>query len=351
MRLRLFHLTILAAVAVGALGGGAGCIYAPIDFGLGELGKMQELTVVESDAAEKVLLVKVDGEITDYGQSTLFSSSEATTASVREQLDIARKDENVRAVIVRINSPGGGVTASDIVYRELMRFKTDTKRAVVALFMDVAASGGYYIAQAADEIVAHPTTLTGSIGVIALLPDLKGLLEKIGVEVHTFKSGKNKDLGNIFRHMEEEERRLIQSIVDKMYGQFFEVVRKGRPFIPSERLKVLADGRVFLAEEALKEKLIDRVGYFDDALEAAKRHAGIAEARVVTYERKGFGVSSRTVYSSELVETALDRARLLPGGRGGGGAGDVNLLKVGGGADSVFPRGGPVFKYLWVPGD
>src|SRR5207248_2588258 len=150
----------------------SGCIYAPLDLGLGEIGKVQEVTLVESDARAKILMLHIDGEINDEAEGRgFFGGSEGTTAQVKDVLDLARKDENVVAILLRVNSPGGGVTASDIIYRELLDWKKQTKKPIVALMMDTCASGGYYISMAADKIVAHPTCITGSIGVITMLPN------------------------------------------------------------------------------------------------------------------------------------------------------------------------------------
>jgi protease-4 len=203
---------------------------------------------------------------------------------VREELTKAAEDKAVRAVVLRINSPGGTVTASDIVYRELALFKRTAKVPVVAVMMDVAASGGYYVALAADSIVAHPTSVTGSIGVIMLTLNAEGLLEKVGIAASAIKSGARKDMGSPFRALTAEERAIFQSVIDELHGQFVAKVTERRR-IPLETARAVADGRIYTAEQALEHRLIDRVGYMPDALELARQAAGVTQARVIVYHR------------------------------------------------------------------
>jgi protease IV len=203
---------------------------------------------------------------------------------VREELKKAAEDRQVRAVVVRVNSPGGTVTASDILFRELEDYKRRTKVPVVAAMLDVAASGGYYVALAADTIVAHPTTVTGSIGVIMISLNAQGLLEKIGLSTATIKSGARKDMGSPFRALEPEERAIFQSVIDELHTQFVtKLVERRR--IAVDTARTVADGRIYTAEQALRHRLIDRVGYMTDALEVARGAAGVKEARVVVYHR------------------------------------------------------------------
>jgi protease-4 len=320
-----------------------GCIYAPLDLGPADLGKPHEVTLVESGADAKVLLVRIDGDITDEGEGpSLFGGREGTTAQVKDVLDLARRDDSICALLVRVNSPGGGVTASDIIYRELLAWKRQTGKPVVALLMDVAASGGYYVSLAADRIVAHPTCVTGSIGVIAMLPNVSGLFDKIGVKVHTIKSGEKKDVGSPFRPMTEDDQKSMQSLIDHVYGRFVDVVVEGRRgALSREGVRKLADGRVFTAAEARAAKLVDEIGYFDDAFALAKRLANVRDARVVAIERKGLGAGRRTIYSREFVEP-VEASVLAPGREG-----DRNLIKLD--ARPLGPSLGPVLRYLWLP--
>src|SRR5262249_9481248 len=161
-----------------------------------------------------------------------------------------------KAVIVRINSPGGTVTASDIMFKELQMFKQTAKVPVVAVLMDVAASGGYYVALGADTIVAHPTTVTGSIGVIMLTLDAEGLMHKLGGSAAAIKSGERKDMGSPFRAMTLEERQIFQIVIDGLQGQFLTRLVESRK-IPMDAAKRIADGRVYTAQQALDLRLID----------------------------------------------------------------------------------------------
>lgn len=324
--------------------GASGCIYAPLDLGLGEIGKVQEVTLVEAASPAKILMLRIDGEISDSGESGFFGTSEGTTAQVKDLLDLSLGDDAVKALIVRIDSPGGGVTASDIIYREILDWKKATGKPVVALFMDTAASGGYYAAMAADKIVAHPTSICGSIGVIAMLPNVSGLAEKLGVTVHTVKSGANKDLGSPFRPMTAEDLKTFQTLIDQMYERFVDVVAEGRKGkITRDGVKKIADGRVYTSAEAKRLNMIDQIGYTADAIAVAKGLANVKDASVVTYERKGFGAGRRTIYSRSqgdpVAASVLSRAA---------GQGDVNAVKVDLGG--LLPSSRPRLSYLWMPG-
>ena len=229
--------------------------------------------------------------------------------------------------MLRINSPGGGVTASDDVYGELVGFKRERKVPVVAALGDVAASGGYYVACAADQVVAHPTTVTGSIGVILVNLNVEGLLGKIGVRNETFKAGEHKDLLSPLRGATPEERRIVQSILDSLHARFVAVVREARPKLDTGRLAELTDGRIFDASQALAAGLVDRIGGLRDAIDVAKKASGLETARVVVYRR-----------ADERRENIYSRA---------GGPAQVNVLPVDLGA---LGGGGPRFMYLWAPG-
>ena len=273
---------------------------------------------VSGEALDKVAIIDLRGVLTDDAEESIFGSKESKIVSFVEQLKIAEKDEAVKAVVIRIDSPGGGVTTSDILYHELKAFRERKKVPVVAAFMGVAASGGYYVAAGCDRIVAHPTTVTGSIGVIAMHVSLAGLLEKIGVKVTALKAGDRKDMASPFRPLEEEDRKLLQGLIDQAHARFVSVVvegRKGR--LSSEQVKVLADGRIFTASQALDAKLIDRVGYLEDAVEEARALAGVKEVRWVMYSRRPQKVenpySEATVQASLGMSSELDRARQLLG--------------------------------------
>jgi len=250
---------------------------------LGE-SRLQEVVLLKSRAKEKVLVIDVEGMLSALEPGGVFNREGDVLSRVYSRLQAAGEDGLVRGIILRLDTPGGDVTSSDILYREILKFKKRTGLPVVALMMSVAASGGYYVASACDAIVAHPSTITGSIGVISLFPDVEGLLSKLGVKVQVVKSGELKDAGSPFRDLSEEEQRLFQGIVDELYERFLEVIHERRKDALSlEEIRDLADGRVYTAQQALKLKLVDEVGYFDEALNHVLQLARIPAARVIAY--------------------------------------------------------------------
>ncbi|HEY3066691.1 MAG TPA: signal peptide peptidase SppA [Methylomirabilota bacterium] len=264
----------------------SGCSVLTIDL-TPRIRPLEEATV-EGRGESKILLLDISGFISEEGTPTLTIGGSPPRVSllvrVREELKKAEEDRHVRALVVRINSPGGTVTASDIVFRELEMFKQRTKIPVVAVMVDVAASGGYYIALAADTIVAHPTSVTGSIGVIMISVNAQGLMEKLGLATNTIKSGPRKDMGSPFRTLEPEERAIFQSVIDDLYAQFVAKVVERRG-IPLDAARTIADGRIYTSEQAMRLRLIDRIGYMNDVLDVARQAAGVSEARVVVYHR------------------------------------------------------------------
>ncbi|MDH4271844.1 MAG: signal peptide peptidase SppA [Candidatus Aminicenantes bacterium] len=250
---------------------------------LGE-DRMQEVVLIKSPAKEKVLVIDLEGMIGPLGQDGILNREGDVLSRVYARLQRAAEDRSVRGVILRLDTPGGDVTSSDILYREVVKFKERTGLPVVALMMGVAASGGYYVASACDAVVAHPSTITGSIGVISLFPDMGGLLSKVGVKMQVIKSGELKDAGSPFRDLSEKEQRIFQEIIDELYERFLSVVHESRKgSLSLEEIRNLADGRIYTAAQALKLKLIDEVGYFDDALQRVLEKGKIPAAQVVAY--------------------------------------------------------------------
>jgi protease-4 len=260
-----------------------GCVN--VNVSLFEKTKPLQEKVLSGEGKNKILLVNISGVISSKESSSLFREGTSTVSRVREELKKAGADKRIKGLVLRINSPGGTVTASDIIYREIKEFKEDKQVPIVACMMDVTASGAYFVALVSDVIIAHPTSLTGSIGVIALKFNVKGLLEKLNIEEQTIKSGDKKDLWSPFRPCTEEEIRIIQGIIDGFHEKFIQVIAEGRPELNTEKIRSLADGRIYTAEQAVDLKLIDKVGYLNDAIEIAKKEAGITEARVVSYHR------------------------------------------------------------------
>ncbi|HYY05349.1 MAG TPA: signal peptide peptidase SppA [Candidatus Limnocylindria bacterium] len=318
------------ALALALALGTSGCFVSLGNLGLLRGERPLEETRLEGKGRAKVLLVDVSNVITDLPSKHVFGllEEESTVERVHAELKKAADDDRVKALVLRVNSPGGGVTASDQVYGEIVRFKQERKVPVVAALGDLAASGGYYVACAADRIVAQPTTTTGSIGVIMTSLNLEGLLAKVGVRNQTFKAGEHKDILSPLRGATPEERRIIQSILDDLHARFVRVVRDSRPKLDQSRLAELTDGRIFDAPQALAAGLIDQIGDLHAALEAAKTAAGVDEARVVAYRRP-----------DEMRENIYSAARGAPA--------QVNVLPVDLGA---LAASGPRFMYLWAPG-
>jgi len=227
-------------------------------------------------SSDGVALVEINEIVVSNPYPSLLGlSSQALVETLRR----ADKDPQVKAILLYIDSPGGDIVASDEVYKALKGLK----KPVVAYLGEVATSGAYYIACGADKIVAHPASLTGSIGVIVEMPNVQKLMEKLGVEVVVIKSGPHKDEGSFYRGLTEEERAYWQALVERVHQMFIEVVAKERG-LPEEKVKAIADGRIFLGEEAFKLGLVDKLGNFDDALKLAGELGGIkGQPRLIRY--------------------------------------------------------------------
>ena len=208
---------------------------------------------------------------------------EGSVEHVLKQIRQAREDSQVKGVVLRVDSPGGTVSGSDQIWREVATLKAREKP-VVASFGGMAASGGYYVAAPADLIFAEPTSLVGSIGVKVELLQLHGLMEKVGVDFATIAKGDYKEMGSMYRPIAPEERALWEQLIDDAYQRFIRVVAQGRK-LPLAAAKALADGRVFTSDEAIKLKLVDRVGYLDDAIAHVQGTVGLETARVVRYAK------------------------------------------------------------------
>jgi protease-4 len=224
---------------------------------------------------DQIAVVPIKGVITD-------------SRGVVDQIKKYRKDSRVKAIILRIDSPGGGTAASQEIYREVQR--TVPNKKVVASMGNVAASGGYYVALAANRIVANPATLTGSIGVIMELSNIKELLKKIGVSREAVKSGPFKDIGSPVREMKPEERQLLEAVIKNVHQQFIEVVIKGRR-LSREQVEKIADGRIFTGEQARNLGLVDELGSFEDAVELTKKMVNLSgEVKLIFPEKKRLSV-------------------------------------------------------------
>lgn len=304
----------------------SGCTLFSIN--IGPQVKSLKEKVVSGEGRNKVLLVEIQGFISNEKKKSLIGSQFETgmVEKVREVLQKAEKDDDIKALLIRINSPGGTVTSSDMIYHELKEFKKKKKIKIYAAMMDLAASGGYYIAMAADTIFAHPTTLTGSIGVISIKINAKELSDKIGLDWEIVKSGDKKDFLSPFRGLTPEERKLFQETIDSFHEQFVKVVDENRPELDLATVKKLADGRVYTAQQALEAKLVDKIGYLDDVEEFIKKDLKVEEFKLIIYHRSGQYKSN--VYSS------------VPG------PSTVNLFNF---DLSTLPKAlSPQFMYLWM---
>lgn len=286
-----------------------------------------EEQVLEGDGSGKILLLDISGIISEQEKNTglLERSAPSMVSEVREALRKAEDDRRIVGVIVRINSPGGTITASDIIHHELVEFKKRKNVPLLACIMGLGTSGGYYVAAATDEIIAHPTAVTGSIGVITMKFNVEGLMGKIGVSEQSVKSGDKKDIMSPFRKATPEEVKLAQEIIDRFYGRFLDIVlaRPGNR-LTREELRTLADGRIYTADQALAGKLVDRIGYLDDVITMVRTKVHDSNARVVSYHRPGSYKGS--IYADSAVKGST-----------------LELLT---GMES-FATGG--FMYLWRP--
>ena len=265
--------------------------------------------VLEGKGAGKVLVIAVQGFIGAGSRPGLLRSRPSLLREVTAMLHKAAKDASVKAVVLAIDSPGGSVADTDMLYQELAAFKVERKAAVVAQAMSVTASGGYYLALAADEIQATPASVVGSVGTVFISPKVYGLMDKIGVEAEITKSGLYKDMGSPFRASTDEERRMTQDMIDSMNARFLELVAARRG-LDRDRLAQVAKAGVFTGSQAVELGLADRVGFLKDALARAKSLAGLpAEAKVVAYRRQTY--HDDTYFNTASGEWGPDAPKLL----------------------------------------
>lgn len=246
---------------------------------------------------EKILVIPVAGVITDVSEDKLLTNEPGMVQEIVAQLRKAETDPEIRAVLLQINTPGGGVTASDILYHELRAYSERAGVPVFALMMDLATSGGYYVALAAERIMAHPTTVTGSVGVIFLRPNVTELFDMIGVRMFVTKSGRFKDSGSPFRMPTTEEDEIFSGIIEASAARFLDLVRERRN-VTEEDMASISTARVFPAEDARRLGLVDEIGYVQDALNMVGRSAGLgADPRVVIFRRQIY--SDDTIYNTQ----------------------------------------------------
>ena len=279
---------------------------------------------------DKVVVIPVEGTLANVAAGGLLSATENPVSKFVQELDKAAADDSVKAVVLRVNSPGGTVSASDAMYQILKRFRAKTHKPVVASGQEVVASGAYYLSCGADKIVAQPTTLVGSIGVIFETVNLQGTMQKIGVTTEAYRSAAHKDIGSPFRPATDDERRIFQSLVDEYYARFKSIVTDNRPIPPAADFAQMTDGRVYSGQAAAAVGLVDQVGLLEDAIDLAKDLAHAKGAAVVMYRRPyGYGGS---IYAATDAPTPRADAGTLR----------LELPE----AATMLPAG---FYYLWRP--
>lgn len=270
-------------------------------------------------SAARVAVVDVDGLLVNQNQTGLYSAGENPVAAFREKLEAAACDGRVRALVVRINSPGGGVTASDILAEELRRFRGATGKPAVACLMDLATGGAYYLGVGCDAVVAHPTAIVGGVGAIVNHYNLQDAMAQLNVSADPIKAGDLVDMGSVTTPLADEARTLLQSTAEGFRDRFASRVVERRPAMSPSDHAMIADGRVLPATKALGLHMVDRLGYVDDAIAEAEGLAGVANAEVVLYQRAGsparslYAITPNVPLHGEIVPFSypgLDRAKL-----------------------------------------
>ena len=331
MNTRHFHISlVLITAALFISGCGTGAFQIQMISADQELKETQILRDKGMFVSDKIVVIDVDGIMLNRKQSGWLQNGDNPVSTFLEKLDKAASDDSVKAVVVRLNTPGGSVAAADMMHHSLLEYKRKTGNPVIACMLDVAASGGYYLACGCDGIIAQPSCVTGSIGTIMQTFSVAGTMEKIGVTAVAVKSGKMKDMGSPLHELSEDEQVILQEIIDRFYEQFLGVVRDGRANLDNDRLRELADGRVFTAAQAHEEGLVDRIGYANDAIAWAKEIAGVKKAKVVIYHRPQETMPN--VYGSAMGQSA--------------GTGPLVNIDL----PDWLDTGGAKFLYLWQPG-
>ncbi|MCK1981724.1 MULTISPECIES: signal peptide peptidase SppA [Peribacillus] len=245
--------------------------------------------VIEGDDFSNVIAVfDVEGTIQDTGEASLLSSATYNHRAFMDKLKMAEENDDIKGIILRVNSPGGGVVESAEIYEKILDIKK-VKKPVYVSMGSMAASGGYYISAPADKIYASPETMTGSLGVIMQGYNYEKLAKKYGVEFQTIKSGPHKDIMSPTREMTGEEREILQDMIDNSYDQFVKIIADGRGMTEKE-VREIADGRIYDGRQAKENHLIDDFGHLDDVIAAMKKDIGEKDAQVIRYtDEAGFG--------------------------------------------------------------
>lgn len=329
MRMRTVWFLLIVVASCGGCGQNVGWVIKPV-----RLDEALKETTISSDpglfVSDKILILDIDGLLMNRRGGGLFGPQQNPVSLLAEKLDKAQKDRSIKAMVIRINSPGGGVTASDIMYHRIRRFRAARPEVpVVAVIEDIGASGGYYIACASDVIIAHPTSVTGSIGVMVQTFSISGTMKLLRIDAKAVTSGPRKDMASPFKPLNSKDLAILKGMVDEYYKKFLDVVAEGRDNLTAEKIKALADGRVYTGLQAKENGLVDEIGYLEDAIELAKRRSGSKLVKVVMYHRPlGYRAN------------AYSQAPSISAGT------QVNLVNfsVAGLLDAAHPQ----FLYLWT---
>ena len=313
-RRRKWPFVVGGLVALGLLGLAAAAVILVLALGASgpSAPAVYEEEYVSGEGPDKIAVVPVEGTIASADSSVGGVQPTVTPDGLADALRQAADDSRVVAVVLEVNSPGGGVTESDEMHQSILDFKNNTEMPVVVSMEATAASGGYYISTAADHIVANETTLTGSLGVIFQVTNFSEAADKYGISQVVIKSAKYKDIGNQFRKVKPEEREILQSLIDNSYAEFVDVISAGRD-IPKDRVREIADGRVYSGSQARELGLVDSFGGLDEASAIAAEEAGATETTVVRYvETPTFSETllARLAPREPEVEQVMDAAGL-----------------------------------------
>jgi protease-4 len=276
-----------------------------------------ETVIEEGEELDKIVVLDVNGAIMDTGDVTsFFETAGYNHRAFLRMLDQAGNDDFVKGILIRVNSPGGGVVESAEIHDRITEIQQSTKKPVYISMGSMAASGGYYISAPADKIYASPETLTGSLGVIFQSLNYSGLAEKYGVTLETVKSGPYKDIMNPAREMTEQERQILQTMINNSYNGFVKVISEGRN-IPESRVREIADGRIYDGRQAFDLKLIDAYGYWDDAIKGMKKDHELGDVTVVQYEAAAgfssfFSLGAKRLFSDDIELIGLTKLLSQP---------------------------------------
>jgi protease-4 len=323
-----FSLLICCFALAGLLGGCGtpSLLITPVQ----NTNTLDETTVAPGKGwfPDKIAIVELEGVISNTKSGGLLAATENPVSLFTQELNKAADDSSVKAIVLRVNSPGGTVSASDAMYQILLRFKAKTHKPVVASVQEVGASGAYYVSCGADKIVAQPTSLVGSIGVIFETFNLEGTMNKLGVRPENYKSAAHKDIGSPFREPTEDEKKIMQQLVDDYYARFQMIVTTNRPIPNMVDLPMITDGRVFSGTKAQELGLVDKTGLLEDAIDLARELSHSPNSEVVEYKRPyGYGGSIYALNSAPMPKSDVLHLELPE-------------------AASMLPTG---FYYIWKP--